>query len=78
MKLNELIKTVKLLQAEVTSLKEEVANFQNTNKNLSDRLAVAEGTINDHEQYSRQDNLVIIGLTTTAAEVLLASDHGQS
>ena len=77
-KLNELTTTDKLLQAEVTSHKDEVADLQNTNKNLSDRLAVAEGKINDLEQYSRLDNLVITGLTITTAEVLQASDHGQS
>ena len=78
MKLNELTTTVKLLQAEVTSCKDEVADLQNTNKNLSDRLAVAESKINNLEQYSRRDNLVITGLTTTAAKVLLALDHEQS
>ena len=76
-KLNELTTTVKLLQAEVTSRKDEVADLQNTKKNLSDRLAVAEGKINDLEQYSRSTNLVITGLTTTVAEVFLALDHGQ-
>ena len=77
-KLNEFTTTVKVLQAEVTSRKDDVADLQNTNKNLSDRLAVAKGKINDLEQYSRCDKLVITGLITTAAEILLASDDGQS
>ena len=63
--------------SEVNNRKDEIADLQNTNKNLSDRLAVAKCKINDPEQHSRRDNLVITGLITTAIEVLLASDHGQ-
>ncbi len=60
---------MKITQAEVASHKNEVVALQSANKELNEKLANAEGKLNDLEQYSRCDNLVLSCIPASAAEI---------
>ncbi len=74
MKINELVATVKTLQAECAARKGEIAQLQKKYKDVNDNMEKAEKKLFDLEQYTKRDNLVISGLPATVAEVAGAAD----
>ena len=64
------------LKAEIASRSNLVYELQATNKALTEQLAKNECKIDELDQYSRRDNLLITGLFPSFAEMANATQHG--